>query len=75
MKTFTIEQNVVMPDRKHSAYPFKDMNIGDSFGMDKKTRAAVSASASKYKKDNPEFNFTIRKTGEDIFRLWRIKND
>jgi hypothetical protein len=75
MKTFTVEHNVEMPDRKRSLYPFKVMNIGDSFAVTKAGRPALSAAATKYKKDNPEFNFTIRKCDEYLYRIWRINND
>jgi len=79
-----IEKNIPIPtleptrpkkQKGHSKYPFKDMEIGDSFFIavpreKKKTR--MSAILVLAKRKHPDKVFTVRQTLKGI-RCWRIK--
>lgn len=61
-------------------YPFKDMNAGESFEMKtpkteirKAVSRASAACVSYVKKNNKSAKFTVRRTGPDTLRVWRIK--
>jgi hypothetical protein len=61
-------------------YPFSEMAAGESFEMkSSKTeiRRAVSrasaACVSYVKKNNKAAKFTVRRTGPDTLRVWRVK--
>ena len=66
-----LEQNVVFPSR--GAYPFEDMDPGDSFFLpDKdKANAARVASIRFRRKHQPNWNFKMRKV-DGGWRLWRV---
>jgi len=80
MKTqeFKIEKNIPYKKKEHgSIYPFKDMEIGDSFLVtkcDRKKYMAVSSALNFYiKQSNPTWKFSIRKVDTLSIRVWRIK--
>ena len=61
-------------------YPFKDMATGESFEMKsakadvKKAVSRASAACVSYvKKNNKSAKFTVRRTGPDTIRVWRVK--
>jgi len=61
-------------------YPFTEMASGESFEMKvskSEIRKAVSrasaACVSFVKKNNKAAKFTVRRTGPDTLRVWRIK--
>lgn len=60
-------------EQKTKNFPFKDMEIGDSFLIPKNTEhTTVRVKASIFRKSkNKEVKFSIRKTLEG-FRCWRI---
>ena len=64
----------------HIRYPFKDMLAGESFemkigktDMKKAVSRMSSACASYVRKNNNAAKFTVRRTGTDSVRVWRIK--
>lgn len=68
-----IDKNIAIPGfGAHNAkYPFRIMQIGDSFAVDIADRTKVSTACTKFGKDNPEFKFTLRHF-EGAYRCWRI---
>lgn len=75
---FNITKNVPLPKRKHgsgrrSIYPFKDMDVNDSFFVPNKK---VFTSNRFYEKNNPKTKFSIRRVTENGvkgIRVWRVK--
>lgn len=70
-----IEKNVPIPPLKRrnkriSAYPFSEMEIGDSFAVDREKASSVSASAYLYGKKEQQI-FTVRRV-DGGYRCWRI---
>lgn len=64
----------------HLRYPFAEMEVGESFEMhvntkDIKRRVSnlSSACAAYVKSRNKGAKFTVRRTGADSVRVWRIK--
>jgi hypothetical protein len=55
--------------RKYSRYPFRFMQIGDSFFTRNKW---VNTAHYKFSKSNPEFVFTQRAVDNGV-RVWRVK--
>lgn len=61
-------------------YPFSEMASGESFEMKvpkvdirKAVSRASAACVSFVKKNNKAAKFTVRRTGPDTLRVWRIK--
>ena len=62
-----IEKNIPIP----ATYPFKDMEVGDSFLVPEEVnRAAVTNSARRFGKNN-EMEFTVRAISGGRLRCWR----
>ena len=69
-KAFKIKSNIPIPEASLK-FPFKDMEIGDSFEVPKKYRSNVGNAAYYYGiRHNKKF---MIKTGKDTARIWRIK--
>jgi len=69
-----IEKGIKIPVTydQYSKYPFRDMEVGDSFKLDKDTNLpAIRASATHYGKRNGGKKFSIRKF-ENGYRCWRV---
>jgi len=62
-----VESGIPMPQR----YPFKDMQVGDSFAVPPQAKRPSVTVAAKRFGDKHGMKFTIRKT-PDGFRCWRI---
>ena len=62
-----------IPKKEHSKYPFKDMEVNDSFFIPEKdlTRSKIQSAVTYYSLKHPERRFTVRRT-EDGCRIWRI---
>jgi len=75
MSEFKIEKGVPVPLKKgrnrSSKYPFKDMEIGDSFHVVGMKRGALGSRAVFYRKEHPGWDFTVR-TVDGGTRIWRI---
>jgi hypothetical protein len=61
-------------------YPFSKMEIGESFEMKVNTKEikrrvsnVSSACAAYVKSKNKAAKFTVRRTGPDTLRVWRLK--
>jgi hypothetical protein len=81
---FIIQKDVPLSGFRSSGaslrYPFSEMLAGDSFEMKatkNEIRRAVSrassACASYVKKNNKSAKFTVRRTGPETLRVWRVK--
>jgi hypothetical protein len=72
---FLIESNVPVPETRGRStglqFPFEQMQIGDSFFLEKEKIATARTAADSYRKRHPEWDFTTRKDGEGC-RLWRV---
>lgn len=84
-EVFIIQKNIPITTVYRSLgpnirYPFKDMLPGESFEM-KVGKADVrrvvsrmsSACTSYVKKNNNAAKFTVRRTGNETVRVWRVK--
>lgn len=72
MKELKIEKNVPLTVAKYVSYPFKDMDVGDSFKVDSiESLGKARAAASHYGCRNGK-KFITRKS-EDGGRVWRIE--
>jgi hypothetical protein len=82
---FVIQKNIPVVGAYRSLgpslrYPFDEMLPGESFemkatknDMKKVVSRASSAAASFVKKNNKAAKFTVRRTGPDTCRVWRLK--
>lgn len=71
---FKVERDVPFPSNLEgrSNYPFRSMNVGDSFVVPASFAGKIRAAASYFSLRNPEFQFTCRKTRDGEFRVWRV---
>lgn len=69
---YKIRSDISIPNCK-SKYPFKDMEVGQSFLCPMKDQKKIATAASKFSKAHPEYTFTIRKLNDETFACWRIK--
>lgn len=78
---YTIEKGIPLPLRhttgvkgRHAKYPFKDMQIGDSFVTTCKDsgRSLILTSKKYAQKYSPQTTFTTAKVGENTIRIWRV---
>lgn len=71
--SFIVEENIPLPEphRPKDIYPFKDMKVQDSFMFKECDKVRVCAAVS-YWSDRLNQRYTIRKTGEKVYRVWRI---
>lgn len=68
--TVTIEKNVPMPEKgTYSKYPWKTMEVGDSFFVivSESARSAMSSNAKRF-----GIRVMTRKEGDGV-RVWRIE--
>lgn len=74
MNNYEIEQNVALPKGKDSfyyKYPFRKMQVGDSFSVLETEVTTVRGSAYAFASRN-KVKLSIRKT-KDGYRCWRLK--
>jgi hypothetical protein len=71
---FAVEPGIEMPDvqERTSKYPFKSMQIGDSFAMTRDELPAVRNAAGSFSKRHGS-QYAFRLIGTDVWRCWRIK--
>lgn len=70
-----IEHNIPIKGIKvsRSKFPFKDMEVGDSFKVPKSKRSGALASACGYgARQEPEQKFTSKIVDDRNVRIWRI---
>lgn len=72
-KKYKVDSTVALPKerRKKEAYPFGDMNIGDSFEFDGLLAYKIRSAAGWYKKRHPGWEYTTRTVSDTHIRLWR----
>jgi hypothetical protein len=72
---FKIEKGVELPPERQSAstYPWRQMEIGDSFVIEKSLVGRASVAAAYFSRRNPGFKFTMRKQADGTRRIWRVK--
>ena len=79
IKPMVIEKGIPIPPKTRTvkfAYPFKDMEVGDSFpiGFSDKNFRKLYTSVKKFTKLNAGSKFTIRTNKDENFiRVWRVK--
>jgi len=78
---YKIDKNIPLPPPgkrgpKQSRYPFKEMEVGDSFIFDDYDRVRMSSGSTAARiygsNQDPVKKFATRKMGNKI-RIWRIK--
>lgn len=68
-----IDSSVPLPDESN-IYPFRHMDIGDSFALNISHRARVASAASVYaRRSETPIHFTVRKIDSNTIRVWRDK--
>ena len=77
---FKIEKNVNIPNSnggRQCKYPFKEMEVGDSFSCGEYLRDNMSkinnAGRNWSNKTNAGHKFQCRKLDDGTFRIWRVK--
>lgn len=84
-EVFKIQRNIPISGTyrslgPHLRYPFAEMEVGESFEIKvntkeikKKVSNLSSACASYVKSRNKAAKFTVRRTSNEMIRVWRIK--
>jgi hypothetical protein len=76
-KQFKIEANVIVPPKqRRGIYPWRLMNVGDSFfveGDDSSVRSNVANCATSFSCRNKGYRFSIRKVPGGL-RVWRVED-
>ena len=78
----TIEQNIEIPKvsnrghwkKEQPLYPVAKLNVKDSFWICKEKSGSLRCTASRFKRLNPGWNYTVRSEkvdGKDGCRIWR----
>jgi hypothetical protein len=85
--TYAIEKTVPLPGRKEyisspgaraparrwaRKYPFRAMEVGDSFLVEPREANRARSAASKWSKRHRGFRFTSRRMPDGDYRIWRI---
>lgn len=77
-RAFHIEKGFPLPGGAPddlAKYPFKQMEIGDSFQLAAEEHGSVRTSATMYSKKHPPAKFTVRMTDRAAraYRCWRTE--
>jgi len=70
-----IEKGIPIPSisRRHNTYPFREMEIGDSFAISEEKEMRLRSIASKFARDNG-VKFTVQVDHDThLVRCWRIE--
>ena len=76
---YKIEKNIPITKGKKSKYPFKEMEVGDSFECGEyspKLMRRISATMrmfSKQTKGFEKYKFTVKRINDNKIRVWRIR--
>lgn len=73
-----IESHIPIPETKvkKQKFPFREMNIGDSFSFPLLYYKIVINNSSNFSKRNPEYKFKVRKEeNNERVRIWRVPLD
>jgi len=69
---YKVEKNVPLPNNHYGSYPFKDMDIGDSFLLHGwKERGKIGNAATKYGRRNNK-KFRVLNVEGDTYRCYRV---
>lgn len=73
--TIKIDKGIPIPPRlnnggRPAAYPFSEMQVGDSFVYSGNSKAAISTTSAASRRLG--FKFTTRVEGDGLVRIWRI---
>lgn len=71
--TIQIERGIPVPSHnkgRRGLYPFRDMQVGDSFVVDQRRKASAQRAASFYGKSHGQV-FTARSVPDGV-RIWRV---
>lgn len=73
-ETFEVEAGVEMPARRSrsSKYPFMQMDVGDSFGIQADAISRVRGAVANFVKSH-EAKFSVRTLEDGTARVWRLK--
>lgn len=69
-----VDKNVP-PPRQRGKYPWRQMEVGDSFLVPEGMENSVRYAASYFRKRNPDYKFMVRKQEDGTYRCWRIANE
>lgn len=69
--TIKIEKNIPISEHGNRKYPFREMEVGDSFFVPDCKPSKINGPAQGFMRRNPEVKFTIRREGTG-YRCWRI---
>lgn len=64
-----IDKDIPIPKNK---YPFREIEVGESFSVDNAIEPTLRSLASYYKK-RYGFNYTVKRVSETQMRVWRTK--
>ena len=56
---------------RESKYPFRDMEVGDSFAVEPTKNLAIRSAITNFQKRNPDVKFVTRRGPDGEIRIWR----
>ena len=72
MNKFKLDDDIPIPGKKESKYPFSVMAVGQSFERPLEECGRITASAHHYKRMHPGWSYALRTNKEKgLVRLWR----
>lgn len=71
MNEYKLESGHEMPLTQGNIYPFKEMEVGDSFTFPLEKRHSIQSIASRQKAEGKVFR--VKKISDEECRIWRIK--
>ena len=71
LQQMKIEKGIPMPTRLRSKYPFKEMEVGDSFQVGEEMKETIRSASSIFGARN-NMKFSVRKYGNG-YRIWRTE--
>ena len=75
MQDIEIEKGIPIPAARGLSFPkiaFQNMEINDSVHIEAPSHHSISARLASFKKSHPGWNFTVRRSVDGGFRIWRI---
>lgn len=74
---FIIEKGIPLPNPrapKKMMYPFREMEVGDSFALPSKKEGNCRNAANLFcRRNRPTWKFSVNKIDEKEYRCWRIE--
>ena len=75
---FKVEPNIPIPggtQARRNRYPFADMDINDSFAMEKSQMESVRRNAHAYAARHDGVRFVFRQMDENTWRCWKLEKE